>query len=47
MESGFVAAGQGSTRPGMTAKVEGVLVTFGFVFVLETVVTEVTAVLLL
>ena len=47
MESGFVAVGQGSTGPGMTAKMEGVLVAFSFILILESIVTEVTAVLLL
>ena len=46
MKGGFIATRQGGTRPGMAAKVEGVLVTLRFVLVFEPVVTEITAVLL-
>ena len=46
VESSFVLAGQSGTRPGMTAKVKGVLMTFSLVLVFEPIVTEVAAILL-
>lgn len=47
MEDGFVGAVQGGTRPRVEAQVEGVLMTFSFVLILEAVVAVLAVILLL
>lgn len=46
-EGGIVAGGQGGTGPRVTAQVQGVLMPFGFILVLESIVAILTSVLLL
>lgn len=45
MEGGL-EAWEGGARPGVAAEMEGVLVSFGFVFVLESVVAVLACILL-
>ena len=44
---GCLVIGQGSTRPGVTAEVQGILVALSLIFVLKAVVAELAGILLL